>query len=551
MKLEEFWLKVPQIILERGEEIRGKGGILRITQEKDRIKALVEGTHHPYYEVEIQIDGEDLRNWFCSCPHEGEICKHVVAVIKEAFSPKELMTRKNKRKTKAEMVTEILEKLSPEELRELVRELVEKESAVRDFLLARFFHYTDFRTGNFEAKYNALFQNLLQTYSRKGFLDYYATMDFGEKILQVIASAKVLLEKGDTEQSFFIAKCMLKNWVKNLSKMNDSSGTTYFVLEGVFDLFVKLYRAGKREVFDFLLEEARNKIYQSWGIENDIIKVLIDLSDSPDKARELLNLLDTLPHRELHKTRLFLKFFPEDYDKLVREAISNREIAQFHLEKLMKEKSFDKALEYVDLVLSIPEIPRKEDFLEIKAQILENLDYKDEAFRIYHQLFEKTLSLEFLHRAKKIASEEKWQELKENAEKILTNYTLLKFLAEEKEYEKFLEKLKESLRHITYDLEIWEKTISLIMEFPVDKRYAAAEILLEAVPFLLRDRSSRKFYRKFLSASHPIFELIGRKRTEEFLRSLISSFPRKSSLKDEIEKQLKTLSRNNNGVVNS
>ena len=540
MKPEEFWFEIPEIIRKRGEEIRNKGGILEVIREKDRLKALVKGTYHPYYEVEIRLDGDDFRDWDCNCPYDGGICKHVAAVIKEVFLSGEAEAKKRKKKTKAEMAGEILEKLSEEELREFLKDLVTKEAAVRNTLLARFFHYTDFGARTLEAKYNALFRNLLQTYTRHGLLDYYATMDFGEKILEVISSAKSSLEKGRADEAFVVAKCMLRNWVKNLEKMDDSSGTTSFVLTGVFDLFTRLYRAGKEEIFDFLLREAQEELYQPWGIEYEIAEVLLDLVDSPEKARKLLELLDTFRYGGLYKARLLLKFFPEEYEEFVREAVSDWEVARFHLEKLIKEEAFEEALEYVTLVLSVPEIPRKEDFLKTKALILENLDRKEEAFGIYRRLFEKTRSLESLRRAKKIASEEEWLELKDKAEEILRGAVLLEFLAEEKEYDKFLERLKGGLADISYGLGSWEEAISLIRKLPREPGYAAAEILLEAAPLLLRERTSRQFYRSFLSVSRPLFELLGRKRTEEFLSSLISLFPRRRSLKDEIENYLKT-----------
>ena len=181
MKPEEFWLEIPEIIRERGEEIQNKGGVLEVKKEKDGLRALVKGTHHPYYQVEIRLKGEELYDWGCTCPYDGEVCKHVAAVIRAVFLPGKSAKKSRKRKTKAEKAEEILAKLSAEELREFVRELVAREAGVRNALIARFFHYTDFGTRSLEAKYNALFRNLLQSYLNKGFLDYYATMDFGKK----------------------------------------------------------------------------------------------------------------------------------------------------------------------------------------------------------------------------------------------------------------------------------------------------------------------------------------------------------------------------------
>ena len=41
--------------------------------------ATVEGTDD--YNVEISMDGNEIESWYCDCPYEGEICKHVVATL--------------------------------------------------------------------------------------------------------------------------------------------------------------------------------------------------------------------------------------------------------------------------------------------------------------------------------------------------------------------------------------------------------------------------------------------------------------------------------------
>jgi len=42
-------------------------------------KATVEGTEE--YTVEISLKGNEIESWFCNCPYDGDICKHVVAVL--------------------------------------------------------------------------------------------------------------------------------------------------------------------------------------------------------------------------------------------------------------------------------------------------------------------------------------------------------------------------------------------------------------------------------------------------------------------------------------
>jgi len=91
MTLSNFENFVPPHIWMRGEEYFESGAVTELEEtESGKWIAQVEGTKD--YEVEVSIEGKEIVYWDCDCPYDGDICKHIVAVI--------LAIRENKSKEK-------------------------------------------------------------------------------------------------------------------------------------------------------------------------------------------------------------------------------------------------------------------------------------------------------------------------------------------------------------------------------------------------------------------------------------------------------------------
>ena len=540
MKPEEFLKLIPEEILERGRKLRKKGQVLELQRKEDIIEALVKGSYYPCYEVRVKVKGQKIADWECTCPYEGEVCKHVAAVILEAFSLEDKKEKGKKRKSKIELAEEIVDQLSFDELKQLVKDELPYDLNLRNALLARFSFYADLGTKTLEAKYNAIFRHLLSSYQKQGFIDYYATIEFSQEVERLLSSAKKLLEQGQAEEALVIAKTVMRNWVKNLDRMDDSSGATSLVLQGVLDLFIRLYRSGRKEVFDFLLEEGRKELYWAYGREYDFAEALTEMADSPEKARRVLAFLDTLTFAGAEKARLLLKFFPEEYEKFVRESISNVEVAEFHLKELLKREAYEEALDYVNLALSHVKIPRrKEGLWNYKALILKQLGRRKEALQIYYRLFVKSFSLDFLWKVKELASEGEWKAIKGEVRKLLKGLNWVEFLFEEGDYEELVKELKRIKEEVPLDVGTLRRVVSMLKKLPRDLGRKAGEAFLESASLVLEGEASRKLYRDFLSSLKPLWELVGQERMRTFLQEVVERYPARRALKEEVEKYLK------------
>ncbi len=78
--LSDFDTLVPPKIYSRGEEYYEEGAVFDLHEESGGAwVASVRGTED--YRVEIELKGGQIESWYCDCPYDGTICKHVVAVV--------------------------------------------------------------------------------------------------------------------------------------------------------------------------------------------------------------------------------------------------------------------------------------------------------------------------------------------------------------------------------------------------------------------------------------------------------------------------------------
>lgn len=114
-------------ILERGEDYAGWAvSDLKITPTK--ITANVHGSHD--YEVGISLDQGEVTSMYCTCPYaDRDYCKHMAAVL---YCIEEEETDEREEKIDA-----ILDRLSLQELRDLIREITDDYPEALGRILAR------------------------------------------------------------------------------------------------------------------------------------------------------------------------------------------------------------------------------------------------------------------------------------------------------------------------------------------------------------------------------------------------------------------------------
>ncbi len=437
------------------------------------------------------------------------------------------------------MVEEIINRLSFEEMKEFLLDLAFRgDTTVRNALLSRFAHYADPGTKSLDAKYNAIFRLIQGSYKKGGFIDYYSALELGTHVGRLLDAADDLMEQGELDEAFALLKSVLRNWMKCMGCMDDSSGVSSDILRRLSSLFSDLYRLGKTEVLDFLLDELQGEGYSDFVRETfaDAISGMAILSKSPDVARRVLMFFDAFSIQDTSKLRLLAEFFPEEYKKCVHERLDDLKVVEFHFVSLMEQKRYDEALEYVELALSRG---KKRSIMEMKAAVLEALSRED-AIEVLWELFKETHYLSYLGRIRNLVSRERWEKIKGEAKKLLDDISLLNFLLEEGDYEEFIRevnRMKDKIGKYEY---LYNWLLRRLDGLPKHVGLPLAEILMEAAPSVLGLKNTRKQYRAFLKDLDPLWGFVDADRMEEFLNGLVKRYPARAALKDEVDKYLKS-----------
>ena len=77
MELFNFEKSIPQKILTRGRRYYRNGMVIALEEEGEgEWSALVTGSEHLPYRVQIELEDYDVRNWSCNCPFStGPVCR--------------------------------------------------------------------------------------------------------------------------------------------------------------------------------------------------------------------------------------------------------------------------------------------------------------------------------------------------------------------------------------------------------------------------------------------------------------------------------------------
>lgn len=146
--LDNFEDFVPYKIWMRGEEYYETDAVSELEEiSPGEWTATVEGTDD--YNVEISMDGNEIESWYCDCPYDGEICKHVVAALlairdnnkrvrRSAFSKMRIVTKEEEVVQPDVDIKQLLSFINPQELSKFISEYASTNSEFKIALLNYF-----------------------------------------------------------------------------------------------------------------------------------------------------------------------------------------------------------------------------------------------------------------------------------------------------------------------------------------------------------------------------------------------------------------------------
>ena len=383
--LQSFEQHIDETILKRGFQYFKKG----LVNEPEEIghgeyEAIVEGTKD--YTVRITLKNEVVTEYVCTCPYDmGPVCKHVVALIFHlqqheldlTAKPKQAKkgTKKApKKKTVAEQIDEILEKLTPEDLKDFVKAQSARDGKFRQLFLANHLHLV---MPESKALYSKQVKAILKSSTdRSGYIDYSKTRFVGNAVYQLMETAETQVEQSNFKTAFYIACAVLEEMTKALQYADDSNGDIGGCIYPAIDVLYSLVNKPvsdelRDELFNYCTNTWSNGLFVGWDWHFTMLEVASRLVKDKPEADRVHLLLDDIKSsgeswdwdfEKAQQIRALLIKQTEGEEKAVQymeQNISNDDFRKEVIEKAISKKDYNKAIALAEegLVLNSIESP--------------------------------------------------------------------------------------------------------------------------------------------------------------------------------------------------
>ena len=388
--LDNFEDFVPYKIWMRGEEYYETDAVSELEEiSPGEWTATVEGTDD--YNVEISMDGNEIESWYCDCPYEGEICKHVVATLLAIRDNRKKAGNSifSKMKIKAEEapvleeikevgkqpcpslvdIQQLLSFIDPQELSKFICEYastnLEFKTALSNHFIAKELSLSS-KGKDYRIEIQKVFKGF-GYHKRSRYHNRYDNYDRDWKT--IFNQMDTFLEKADfflnleaMDNSIAIALQVLRSIGENYDDelLYDDGISSSDYCEQAGDLLLKVIehpkttQAQKMEILQGLREIAEISIFREYDLY-DVDELMMQINLSIQPAEKALELIDELLEVRkgtcgiyqlvLRKVNLLLEQNEEQKaDDTIRQYLYLTEIRRMEVDKLIARCQYDEAI---------------------------------------------------------------------------------------------------------------------------------------------------------------------------------------------------------------
>lgn len=362
IQLDRFEEQIDEVILQRGLNYFRKGYVTDVEEiGYGDYEATVNGRE--IYTVHLHIEKGIVTEYDCNCPYDqGPVCKHIVAVLfylqqdmlhLEEDLPTKKTTKKAKKPSEMEQVDKILHLLPHEELKAFVRDYCKKNKQVRGQFL---FSHMDLCVEQKEL-YSQQIQALIKSYSdRYGFIEYRDAANLGRSVCGLLEEAADWPQRGKTAQAIYLAEATIEKMADVINNTDDSSGEIGGCISTATQMLADIAESGlasplREELFQWAIKQFQSKTLQGWDWHFEVIRIAIDLIQSPQEKEQLLRILGEIQsydenswnYQQILNLRLQIIRKTENEEAAIRfmEAnLSNSTFRKLLIEKALSEKNY-------------------------------------------------------------------------------------------------------------------------------------------------------------------------------------------------------------------
>ncbi|MCX6320559.1 MAG: SWIM zinc finger family protein [Bacteroidia bacterium] len=368
--LKEFEQHIDETILQRGYQYFKKG----LVNEPEEIghgeyEAIVEGTNQ--YTVQLSIKNDVITEYVCSCPYDmGPVCKHVVAVIfhlqqnelnlkVKAKKNKSEVKKTKKKKTVAEQVDELLEKLSHDNLKDYIKERCVKDSSFRQLFLANFAYLVIPESQALYAK--QIHAILCTSADRNGFIGYSEARFAGNAVYDMVQRAEKLVEMSNYQTAMYMACAVLEEMTEALQYADDSNGDIGGCIDPAVDVLSSIVDKPvteqlRKELFNYCITSFKKEIFKGWDWHFSMLDLATSLIKNSEEAQQIHSLLDNIKpsdpdwnwdFKSAQRIRLELISKMEGDEKatqFLEQNIANSDFRKKTIETALSKKDYNKVI---------------------------------------------------------------------------------------------------------------------------------------------------------------------------------------------------------------
>jgi uncharacterized Zn finger protein len=573
--LSNFESVIDHALVKRGRRYWQHGLVQDLEEIEDgKWTAQVEGTQ--VYEVSISISDDAVTDYNCTCPYDlGPVCKHEVAMlyaIQERLNGmattdkgeqettrgsrrRRAKTGKQKPKTVAKKVDEVLEKMSQEEIIDLVRSYALRNREFRVILLAQ---VTLRSGGDSKSAYRELIKESLRSgMDRHGFIDYWSTRRAVRGAEELLNKAVKLVESGNPEQAIPIFQAVIEELVPALQFADDSNGDIGGAIDWAFDEFYKCIEKIqdpiiRKDLFDYYLTEANRKQYEGWDWKWDFLRMASALISSGEQEKELFAKLDKISQAG-QSSEFFDRYNQEQAAQIKLEVIRKRgrenDINQFindnlhhtsirclAIEQAFSNKDFSGVIELAkqgieqDAERQYPGLVNQ--WLNGLIKVAEKEENVEDIREYARLLFFETGNFEYYEKLKKTYSKSIWpdqvEKLLRHLQHVASFSTLAEISIREKEWQKLLDLVRGHTSFRT--LETYHKYLA--PHFTKE----LAEMYEKTSKELLAQSMGRAAYQDVCQMLRRMKKLGASDRVRQLIKEFSEQYKKRRALLEELER---------------
>lgn len=357
--IHQFEQLINETILKRGLSYFKNGLVQDVVKVSgNQYKGFVLGTSN--YSVELEIVNNDIIEHNCSCPYDhGPICKHIVAVlfhiqqdvlgIQKSESPHK---KARPKPAKVNWVNDVIEKLSKDDLRIFVRNMVKTDSQFEMSFIASFGHLSEQQNKSF---YQKQIRSILKTAKgRQGFI-FRSNMRYVVQSIQpFFRNAEQAIAVENYRTTFLISSAILEEMNKAMNYADDSDGgigdTIYESIDllnqvSILDLSEEL----RTEIFKYCISTFKKGTFSDWDWHLSILKIAGNLASTEKEGALVMELIDTLEEHyqndaALLTLELLKRFKSEKVKGFIEENIHHSLIREQEIKVAFDHSEFSKAI---------------------------------------------------------------------------------------------------------------------------------------------------------------------------------------------------------------